>query len=223
MGTDMFLSLVGAERAEERGEAPVELSIRALCSNRHLPEFLPVGETGADFRLVEEPELKVRAIVPPTPPREPILTSIGDRSKASFAGENAWRLINIFSLNHLGLVQNRAGDNGQALKDVLSLFADLSDSIVERRIRGIRSVSSRPVSRRVRAMSGVAAARGLEITVTIEEKAFEGTGVFLLGAVLDRFLAEYVGLNQFTQTVIRTPERKEIMRWPPRMGRRHVL
>lgn len=223
MGTDMFLSLIGAERADERGEAPVELSIRALCSNRHLPEFLPVGETGADFRLVEEPELKVRAVVPPTPPREPILTSISDRSKASFAGENAWRLINIFSLNHLGLVQNRAGENGQALKDVLSLFADLSDSIVERRIRGIRSVSSRPVSRRVRAMSGVAAARGLEVTVTIEEKAFEGTGVFLLGAVLDRFLAEYVGLNQFTQTVIRTPERKQIMRWPPRMGRRHTL
>ncbi len=223
MGTDMFLSLVGAERAEERGETPVELSIRALCSNRHLPEFLPIGETGADFRIVEEPELKVQAVVPPSPPREPILTSISDRSKASFAGENTWRLINIFSLNHLGLIQNRAGENGQALKDVLSLFADLSDAIVERRIRGIRSVSSRPVSRRVRAMSGVAAARGLEITITIEDKAFEGSGVFLLGAVLDRFLAEYVGLNQFTQTVIRTPERKEIMRWPPRMGRRHTL
>jgi len=223
MGTDMFLSLIGVERAEERGEAPVELSIRALCSNRHLPEFLPVGETGADFRFIEEPELKVRAIVPPTPPREPILTSISDRSKASFAGENAWRLINVFSLNHLGLVQNRAGDSGQALKDVLSLFADLTDSVVERRIRGIRSVRSRPVSRRVRAMSGVAAARGLEVTVSIEEKAFEGSGVFLLGAVLDRFLSEYVGLNQFTQTVIHTPERKDIMRWPPRMGRRHVL
>jgi len=59
--------------------------------------------------------------------------------------------------------------------------------------------------------------------VTIEDKAFEGSGVFLLGAVLDRFFAEYVGINQFTQTVIRTPERKEIMRWPPRLGRRQVL
>lgn len=223
MGTDMFLSLSGVDQAVEHGQAPVELSIRALCTNRHLPEFLPVGETGADFRITEQPELKVRAVVPPTAPREPILTAISDRAKVSFAGENAWRLINIFSLNHLGLVQNRAGESAQALRDVLSLFADLRDSVIERRIRGIRSVSARQVSRRVRAMSGVAAARGLEITITIEEKAFEGSGVFLLGAVLDRFLAEYVGLNQFTQTVITTPERKEIMRWPPRMGRRHVL
>lgn len=223
MGTDMWLTLVGAERAEERGEAPMELSLRTLCSNRHLPEFLPVGETGADFRFVDDDKIALRAVGQPTPPREPILNTVGDRTKSSFAGENAWRLINMFRLNQLGLVQNRAGGDARALKDVLTLFADLSDSVVDRRIRGIRSVDSRPVSRRVRAMSGVAAARGLEVTITIEDKAFEGSGVFLLGAVLDRFLAEFVGLNQFTQTVIRTPERKEIMRWPPRMGRRHAL
>ena len=94
---------------------------------------------------------------------------------------------------------------------------------MERRIRGLRSVDARPVIRRVRALSGVAAARGLEVTIEIEERAFEGSGIFLLGAVLDRFLSEYVSINQFTQTVIRSPERKEIMRWPPRLGRRQVL
>ena len=35
-----------------------------------------------------------------------------------------------------------------------------------------------------------AAARGLEITATLEEKAFEGSGLLLLGAVLGRCLAE---------------------------------
>ena len=54
----------------------------------------------------------------------------------------------------------------------------------------------------------------------LEEKAFEGSGAFLLGAVLDRFFAEYVAINHFTQTVVRTPERGEIMRWPPRIGLR---
>ena len=57
--------------------------------------------------------------------------------------------------------------------------------------------------------SGIGAARGIEITVTIDEKAFEGTGAFLLGAVLDRFFAEYSGFNHFTQTVIRSVERGE--------------
>ncbi|MEO1491949.1 MAG: type VI secretion system baseplate subunit TssF [Pseudomonadota bacterium] len=223
MGTDMFLTLVGHEKAEERGEEISELSIRALCSNRHLPEHLPVGETGADFVLLDNDQIKIRAIGQPTHPREPIVSGVSDRSRPNYTGENSWRLVNMLGLNHLGLVQNRAGENARAIKDVLSLFADLNDSVTERRIRGVRTVDSKPVSRRVRALSGVAVARGLEVTITMEDKAFEGSGVFLLGAVLDRFFAEYVSLNQFTQTVIRTPERKEIMRWPPRLGRRQVL
>jgi type VI secretion system protein ImpG len=77
--------------------------------------------------------------------------------------------------------------------------------------------------RRIRERSGVGAARGIEITVTIDEKAFEGTGIFLLGAVLDRFFAEYSGFNHFTQTVIRSVERGDVARWPPRMGARRPL
>jgi type VI secretion system protein ImpG len=223
MGTDMFLTLVGHERAAEEGDEIAELSVRALCSNRHLPEHLPVGETGADFIYLENDQIRIRVVGQPTRPREPLISGIADRSRPNYTGENAWRLINMFALNHLGLVGARAGRDARAVKDILSLFADLSDNVMERRIRGVRAVDSRPISRRVRALSGVAAARGLEITVTVEDKAFEGSGAFLLGAVLDRFFAEYVALNQFTQTVIRTPERKEIMRWPPRLGRRQPL
>ena len=223
MGTDMFLTLVGHEQRAETGDAISELSVRAMCSNRHLPEHLPVGDTGADFILLDNDQIQIRAAGQPTRPREPLISSITDRSRPNYTGENAWRLINMLSLNQLGLAQNRAGEGGRAIKDILSLFGDLNDNVTERRIRGIRSIESRPITRRVRAMSGVAAARGLEITVTIEDRAFEGSGVFLLGAVLDRFFAEYVSINQFTQTVVRTPERKVIMRWPPRIGQRKVL
>ena len=55
------------------------------------------------------------------------------------------------------------------------MFADMADSVTERRIRGIRHVDSRPIVRRIRQRSGVGVARGVEITVTIDEKAFEGT------------------------------------------------
>ncbi|WP_438811245.1 type VI secretion system baseplate subunit TssF [Serratia marcescens] len=47
--------------------------------------------------------------------------------------------------------------------------------------------------------------------------------MFLIGAVLDRFFAEYSHLNQFTQTVIRSSERGEVMRWPSRLGLRRQL
>ena len=72
-------------------------------------------------------------------------------------------------------------------------------------------------------VAAVDAARGLEVTVLIDEKAFEGTGAFLLGAILERFFAEYVAMNNFTQTVIRSVERGEIMRWPVRLGNRRPL
>src|SRR6185436_827229 len=112
--------------------------------------------------------------------------------------------INMLSLNQLGLVERGAGKSGQSLREILSMFADLADSATDRKIRGIRSLDSRPVVRRVRQRMGIGAARGIEVTVVIDEKAFEGSGVFLLGAILDRFFAEYAALNHFTQTVVRT-------------------
>jgi type VI secretion system protein ImpG len=221
-GTDMFISLSQLGGADDDA-AIAELSVRALCSNRHLTEHLPIGTGGADFRLVEDVNLDLVCIAGPTPPREPIVAQLRSRSETAHTGTVAWRLVNMLNTNHLGLVERGAGRNAQALRETLSMFADMNDAITERRIRGIRSVDSRPIVRRVRERTGVGAARGIEITVTIDEKAFEGTGVFLLGAVLERFFAEYSGFNHFTQTVIRSVERGEVKRWPPRMGMRRPL
>jgi type VI secretion system protein ImpG len=152
-----------------------------------------------------------------------VVAQLRSRSEIANSGIVSWRLINMLSLNYLGLVERSGGKNAGALREMLSLFADQFDDATERKIRGVRSVESRPVVRRVRERTGSGAARGLEITVTLDEKAFEGSGVFLLGAVLERFFADYSGFNTFTQTVVSTPERGEIMRWPPRMGTRRPL
>ena len=218
----MFISLSELGGTDD-DSAIAELSVRALCSNRHLTEHLPIGIGGADFRLVDDSTLDIVCVAGPTPPREPIVAQLRSRGETAYTGTVTWRLVNMLSTNHLGLVERGAGRNAQALRETLSMFADMNDIATERRIRGIRTVDSRPVVRRVRERSGVGAARGIEVTVTIDEKAFEGTGAFLLGAVLDRFLAEYSGFNHFTQTVIRSVERGEIMRWPPRMGTRKAL
>jgi type VI secretion system protein ImpG len=221
-GTDMFISL-SALGGSDDDSAIAELSVRALCSNRHLTEHLPIGAGGADFRLVDDVSLELVCVAGPTQPREPIVKQLRSRSETAHTGVVTWRLVNMLSTNHLGLVERGGGRNAQALRETLSMFADMSDAVTERRIRGIRSVDSRPVVRRVRERTGVGAARGTEITVTIDERAFEGTGAFLLGAVLERYFAEYSSFNHFTQTVIRSVERGEIMRWPPRMGSRRAL
>ena len=221
-GTETYISLSEPSVAQE-DQAVAELSVRALCSNRHLTEHLPIGEGGADFRLADKQDYEVACLFGPTPPREPVVTQLRSRGGDEHTGVVAWRLVNMLSLNHLGLVERAAGKNAQAIRETLSIFADLSDIATERRIQGVKSIDSNSVVRRVRHKNGVGAARGIEIVVTLEDRAFEGTGVYLLGAVLDRFFCEYAAVNHFTQTVVRSTERGEVMRWPIRYGARRPL
>jgi type VI secretion system protein ImpG len=221
-GTDMFLSL-GERSDPEEVSRVAELSVQALCTNRHLPEHLPVGDGGADFKFLDDVQLDVRCVAGPTRPLEPILTSMAGKIAGASIGDVAWRIINMLSLNHLGLVERAGGESAGSLREMLALFADMSDSATERKIRGVRSVDARPIVRRIRRSHGVGAARGVEITILIDDKSYEGSGPFLIGAILDRFFCEYVSINHFTQTVIRTTERGEIMRWPPRLGLRNEL
>ena len=221
-GTEMFLSLTEPAGAHD-DNAVSELSVKALCSNRHLTEHLPIGQGGADFRLVEKQDLDVQCLFGPTPPREPVVTQMRSRGGDAHTGVVAWRLVNMLSLNHLGLVERGAGKNAQAIRETLSIFADLADVATERRIQGVKSVDSSAVVRRIRHKNGVGAARGLEIIVTLDDRAFEGAGVFLMGAVLDRFFCEYAAINHYTQTVVRSTERGEVIRWPIRYGARRPL
>ena len=218
-GTDVFISFIDlSENAIERPAA--ELSVRALCSNRHLTEHLPVGQGGADFQMLEDTSLQVTCVAGPTLPREPVASQLHSRNETTQGAAIAWRLINMLTLNYLGTTARAAGNQAEAVREMLSMFADASDSVIERRIRAVRRVDSSPVVRRVRERIGTGTARGQEIKVTVDEKGFEGSGAFLLGAVLERFFADYSGFNNFTQTVIVSNERGEIMRWPTRMGTR---
>jgi type VI secretion system protein ImpG len=61
------------------------------------------------------------------------------------------------------------------------------------------------------------------VTLTMDESPLGNSSGVLLAAVLDRFFAKYVSINGFTETVLRTPDRGEVMRWPPQFGRRHLL
>ncbi len=221
-GTDMFMTL--SNNLGDSSERVVsDLSIRALCSNRHLTEHLPVGQGGADFILEERTNLKVSCIAGPTLPRDAVAADARSGSDQTTASSAAWRLISMLSLNHLGLTGRGTSDSGAALREIMSLFANLADAATERRVRGVVSVESRPINRRIRQQNGAGVARGLEVKITLDEKAFEGSGIFLLGAVLDRFLAEYVGINNIMQAVIASTERGVVMRWPVRLGKRAQL
>ena len=110
-----------------------------------------------------------------------------------------------------------------ALRELLTLYSDPNDDAVRKQIEGVLSTQTRNVVRRVDAVGPIVFGRGVEITVKFEESAFDGGGAFVLGAVLDQFFSRYASLNTFTETVIATVDRGEIMRWPIRIGRRQTL
>lgn len=212
VGSEVFIALVDASQAPVRPQLK-QLAINTLCTNRDLSLHIPVGQKRSDFSLeTGAPVDAVRAVAGPTPP------------KASYAyGDPTWRLVSHLALNYLSVTDDSNGGGASALRELLSLYGDTSDPVVRKQVEGVRSVESSSITRRLPVSGPVAFGRGLEVALTFDETAFEGTGVFLMGAVLERFFAKYVSINSFSETVLKSIQRKEIMRWPARLGRRPAL
>jgi type VI secretion system protein ImpG len=137
-------------------------------------------------------------------------------------GDIAWRAVSHLVLNYLSLTDTDSYGGASALQELLKLYIDPEDPESRRQIEGVRSIRSRAVMRRAPVPGPIAFARGLELIVTFDERAFAGTGSFLLGAVLERFFAKYVSINSFTETVVRSLN-GEVKRWPARMGQRDIF
>ena len=214
VGSETFLSLVDRSENPYRSELR-QLGLSTLCTNRDLPLYMPIGIGNSDFSVqTNAPVESVICLAGPTKPKP---------SRSEMGGETSWRLISHLSLNYLSLLDTDEYHGAAALRSMLRLYGDTSEPAIRKQIDGIRSIGAEPITRPIQSDGPVAFGRGLEVLVTMDEAAFEGTGVFLLGAVLEEFFAKYVSLNSFTETVIATLERGEIMRWPARIGRRQIL
>lgn len=243
-GSEVYVSLVDSKAAPYRSDLR-QLAMSVLCTNRDLPLHIPPAELGMgggnpgdgfrrdirgggggdgqqgttappvrrDFTWESGgPLSNIRWVSGPTPPR------------ASWAeGDASWRLISHLCLNYLSLTDTDPKEGAAAIRELLRLYADIGEPQQRRQVEGVRSLGVRPVTRRVPGKGPVVFARGLEVSMLLEETAFEGSGVFLLGAILERFFARYVSLNSFTETVLTTPERGEVMRWPATVGTRNMI
>ncbi|MFM2042408.1 MAG: type secretion system baseplate subunit TssF [Pseudomonadota bacterium] len=214
-GTDLWLSFV--DLALDPAQPPTRtVFAHTLCTNRGVAEQLSPGTA-----LNLEVDAPVRAVTCLTRPTAQI--------PAPRQGEALWQLVSALSLNHLSLGDRATGAGGEetalkALREILILYGHGCGAGVQQQAAGIVALSSRPVVRRVGADAWRGFVRGREVTVTLDEGLFAGAGAFLLGAVLDRFLALYAGVNSFTQLVLKSRQRDGVWkRWPARVGERIVL
>jgi len=215
IGSEVFLSIVDGDEAPYRSDLR-QLSIGTQCTNRDLPLQMPVGRGNSDFTLdIGAPVESIKCLSGPTVPKP-------SRTHA----KDAWKLVNNLNVNYLSICGTE-GDGGDAaaatLRQMLELYIDEQRGADKRQLEGIVAIQSKPAVRQRRYRSHVEVAHGLEVEVTVDDAAFEGVGVYLMGSVLECFFARYTGVNSFTETVLTSIQRNEIQRWPVRLGTRQSL
>jgi type VI secretion system protein ImpG len=207
-GTELFISLLDLEGRAARPGVEA-LTVRCTCTNRDLVSRLPFMQENSE--LVMEGAAAVKRIVclrTPTPAMRPPLGK-----------GQLWRVISHLSLNYLSLV-----DGKEALQEILGLYNFSGHLHIERQISALLSVSSQRHVTRLVSEHGISFARGIKVEMELDEVKFADGGAFLFGAVLDRFLGNYVTLNSFSQLVVRTKQREEpLKKWAPRAGQKILL
>jgi type VI secretion system protein ImpG len=212
-GTEVYLSLVDL-KFDVCAPASEVVTVRTLCTNRDLPGELDFdGPEGVLDIEGAAPVSRLRFLKKPTstlrpPPRR---------------GAH-WRLISHLSLNHLSVVGGDGRGAPDALQEILLLYDFMDSAATRRQIAGIEKVTSRRVVRQTGSRIGTGFVRGVETTVEFDEEQYVGSGVFLLAAVLERFLGLYVSVNSFSQLVAKTRQREGYLKqWQPRAGEQTLL
>lgn len=220
-GSEVTLSLVDRGR-RPRDSAGETLVVRTLCSNRDLPARLAMGDPAGDFSIEGRPGVgRIRTLQKPTP-----------CWRLAPTGAEQWRLLSLLNLNHLSLLREEEtagdepdGDSGPgAFRELLQVL-DFSESASTRqRIEGLLDLRARRVLRKIPVAGHRVFARGLAVTVELDESKYAGSGVFLFASVLERFFALYASINAFVELTARVRQREGVMKtWPPRAGEKAIL
>jgi len=207
--TDMyvtFVDLTGSKKMPDKDS----ITLRLTCSNGELPSRLPFGSDAGDFQLgAGGPITRIVALTKPTEALQP------PQGKGLL-----WRLISRLSLNYLSLV----ADGRDAFCEILRLHNFAGSVSADKQIDGILSLRSEPHFARLTSSQGVSFARGTRVEVELDEEQFTGVGAYLFSAVMDVFLGLYTSMNSFSQLVVRTKQRKRVLKqWPPRAGRKILI
>ncbi len=207
--SDVFITFVDLSGAKATPEKDT-VTIRLLCTNGDLPSHLPFGNEEGDFQLPSGgPVTRIVALTKPTEALQP-----PDRQGL------LWRLVSKLSLNYLSLVS----EGVDAFREILRLHNFTGSSAAEKQIDGVLSLHSSPHFARLSSPHGVTFARGTRVEIEIDEEQFAGTGAYTFASVIDVFLGLYTSMNSFSQLVVRTRQRKRILKqWPPRSGQKILI
>ena len=210
VGSEIYLTL-GKLDDDLDGEIH-ELEARILCTHRDLPELL---KKAGDLPLshdAPDKSIPVRMLRGPTSP-----------CPAPLPGSLTWKLVNQLAVHRTNFEDLDRERGAVALREMLELYREPKNAKNARQVEGVRSIATEAVYRKLPGAGPVAFGRGLELSVTLEEAAFAGVGVVVIGAIIREIFSRSVTTNSFAETAIRTVERgEEVVRWPMSIGSRGI-
>ena len=173
------------------------LSLELTCTNRDLPAMLSYGLAGGDLFLEGGALVKQINFL-----RKPSASYRFERGRGAH-----WRLISHLSLNHLSLSQKGI----EAFQESLRLYDLPRSAINEKILAGVLAINHQSTSRWMTGKPFACLARGIEITLTINEDNFVGSGLHVFSKILDQFFAVYVSINSFTQVRLMSSKSGEVL------------
>lgn len=203
-GHEAELTLVDADF---QPDVPVHdtLSVDIRCSNRDLPQALPIGRLGGDL-TAEGTDWSgpVDFLRKPTPTR-----------RLATGGDARWKLIAHLASDHSGVIA--AGASG--LRELLALYRSDGDNGSHKPVDGIRELTSAHTTAWVSHGKYRALARGTGVTLTLDTDQFVGASVYVFAQVIARLLGHYAPANSFIQLTVATDNPQQvILECPPRSG-----
>ncbi len=212
LGSHMYVSLVDGRQNHLETNLR-QLSVKALCTNRHLPLSMSRPEdSDSDFEVDYDLVEKICFIGSPTVP-----------INAQDQGTLLWRMVNQLHSNYHSIIGDSENKSGQGLRDVLRPFADAISIDLLKQVEALIGVESRPITRRFHTEGPASFVRGQEIKLIFDEQVFGDGGFFILGLLISEFLRRYVMINAFVETVLVSKQRGEIKRWKPKTGLKAIL
>lgn len=211
VGTEAFVSIVD-EQHSPWPDGLKFLTADVMCTNRDLSVMLRQQDLDNFTMLDSIPIDQIVFLKRPTIPR-PSLAQ----------GSVSWKLISQLQLNYLNFMDKDEEQGTQALRQLLSLYANLAEPAIIRQINGIRHCSLKTIYRQVPEPGPIVFARGVSIRIEVNEQEFAGTSPWLLGSVLEKLFSRLVTINSFTEMTLYSQQRGNIGFWPARMGNKNLL
>ncbi|MFO8031367.1 MAG: type VI secretion system baseplate subunit TssF [Desulfohalobiaceae bacterium] len=203
---EMYLSVAYTGQMETPNVETLSLDI--MCTNGDLAQNLEVGDINRPTE--SSPELAQFANIRiPTSPVQPPL----DKNML-------WRFLSHLYLNYLSIAEVNS------LQEILKIyiFTDTRDrSQVLANTQRVEAIRELHFERSHRIIKG-RVLHGQDIVITLDPNGFTGLGdMQLFSSVLDRLLAGYAAINNYTRLIVLDTRKKELFKWPPRLGDRPLL